>query len=171
VSSGASGSGKPCGRKLQYGDSGWFRSRDARQARELHEQEERERRDRLASRGRRGIGIGALASSLRGRVEGERTEIEALPPLPWATAPDQQLDETVAAARARAAAAWERALPEFLRALGIDQVPDVVPYTQESDYAIVKGVKIRIHRSGCGFVVLVQKTAEAVAALHGTPGR
>src|SRR6266536_1869095 len=35
----------------------------------------------------------------------------------------------------------------------------------------VKGVKIQIYSSGCGSVVLMQETAEVVAALDGTAGR
>jgi hypothetical protein len=38
------------------------------------------------------------------------------------------------------------------------------------DTGWVKGVKIEIH-SGCGSVVLVQETAEVLAALDGTSGR
>jgi hypothetical protein len=35
----------------------------------------------------------------------------------------------------------------------------------------LKGVKIQIYSSGCGSVVLMQETAELVAALDGTAGR
>ncbi len=55
--------------------------------------------------------------------------------------------------------------------LGVGFVNSVSEICREFLHDVgLKGVKIRIH-SGCGSVVLVQETAEVVAALDGNAGR